>query len=228
MLVGIHQPHYLPWLRYFDKIARCDVFIVLDTVQFSKNGWQNRNRIKTASGTVLLTVPVLAALDETLDTLRIDNTQPWRKKHWRTIELSYAKAPHFADHASFLMDVYTREWDRLNDLNRHMLAYLVDALGIQTRVVHASQLEVPGTATERLVNLIKAVGGNRYYTGAFAMDAYLDRRLLEQAGIELQIQDWHAPEYPQLHGEFMMDLSIIDLIVNCGHMSLDILLGATS
>ncbi len=92
MLVAIHRLHYLPWLRYMEKIARCDVFVVLDNIKFNKNGWQNRNRIKTAQGEMLLTVPVAAKAGQRLDEVLIQNTEQWGKKHWRTIEQSCRRA----------------------------------------------------------------------------------------------------------------------------------------
>jgi len=227
IITGIHQLHYLPWLRYFAKIARTDVFIVLDNVQFNKNGWQNRNRVKTSAGATLLTVPVYEHYQQRLDEVRINNTAPWRKKHWATLEQAYRKAPYFDTHALFLKDTYAREWETLNALNRHMLEYFLQALGIPTRIWHASELDVPGTATERLINLIRAVGGTAYYSGAYALDAYLDAAALEAAGITLMLQQWEAPRYPQLHGAFLPDLSIIDLLMNCGPRALAILLGET-
>ena len=228
MLVGIHQLHYLPWLRYFEKIARSDVFIVLDNIQYGKNNWQNRNKVKTSGGVTLLTVPVVERLGQTLDQVKISPLAPWQRKHWRTIEQSYRRAPFFEEHAPFLQAVYHREWEYLNDLNRHMLDYFVRVLGITSRVVYSSELNVPGVATERLVNLIKAVSGDEYYSGAFAAQAYLDADMFRQAGIGLVFQEWHAPVYPQLHGEFAPDLSIIDLLLNCGPESLTILLSGGS
>jgi hypothetical protein len=225
MLVGIHQLHYLPWLRYFDKVARSDVFIALDTVQFNKNGWQNRNRIKTPQGAGLLTVPVLAKFGQRLDQVRINNAVPWRKKHWRSIEQNYGRAPFFGEFAAVLSSTYSRKWDDLNDINQHLLALFVEWLGLDTRIVYASELNVPGEATERLVNLVKSAGGTRYYSGAYAVEQYLDVSLLDKAGIGLELQTWQAPEYPQLHGEFVPDLSVLDLLMNCGPDSLGILLG---
>lgn len=225
MRVAIHQLHYLPWLRYFEKIARSDVFIALDNIQFTKNGWQNRNRIKTAAGATVLTVPVHVKLGQTLEAVRIDYGPPWRRKHWRAIEQSYSKAPFFREHAEFLADAYAREWTRLNALNRHMLTYFLQALGLTSRIVYGSELNPPGTATERLVNLIKAVGGDRYYSGTFAAEEYLDTRLFEDAGITVELQDWRPCPYRQLYGEFVPDLSIVDLLMNCGPDSLPILMG---
>jgi len=225
MRVGIHQLHYLPWLRYFEKIARSDAFVLLDDIQFSKNGWQNRNKVKTANGLAVLTVPVRMKAGQTLDEVRIHNDVPWRKKHLRTIEQAYARAPYFDAYVPFLRDVYGREWERLNDLNLRMLRFYLDALGIATPVYRSSELNVSGEATQRLVNLVKAVGGDAYYSGAFALDAYLDGALLEANGIALELQDWRAPEYPQLHGDFAADLSIVDVLMNCGPNALDVVCG---
>ncbi|MFA6241047.1 MAG: WbqC family protein [Candidatus Hydrogenedentales bacterium] len=228
MLASIHQLHYLPWLRYFEKIARADVFIVLDNIQYNKNGWQNRNRVKTAAGSVVLTVPVHAPLGCTLDEVGVDETQPWRRKHWSTLKQSYGKAPFFAEYAGFFEDVYGREWTKLNDLNRHMLTWFVETLGIDARVVYASELNVPGIATERLINLLKAVNADRYYSGAYALEQYLDAAQLEAAGIGLELQHWTAPVYPQSHGSFIADLSIVDLLFHCGPDSLHALLSETA
>lgn len=225
MLVGIHQLHYLPWLRYFEKIQRGDVFVVLDDIQFNKNGWQNRNKVKTANGVALLTVPVYMKAGQRLDEVRIHKDAPWRQKHYRTIAQGYGKAPYFKDYAAFLRETYARDWTFLNDLNRDMLAFFLDALGIDTPVVYSSDVRVPGTATERLVNLIKAVGGDAYYSGAYALETYLDAELLDRNGIALELQHWHAPEYAQRHGEFVPDLSVVDLLMNCGPDSLNVLCG---
>lgn len=228
MLVGIHQPHYLPWLRYFEKIARSDVFIVLDVVDYTKNGWQNRNKIKTQYGVSLLTVPVHAHLATPIHEIRIDNRTRWSRKHLTTILQSYAHAPYLAEHRPFLEDVYGRVWERLCDLNRYMLDYFLRVLGIQTAIRYASDMHVAGTATERLISLMQAAGGTRYYSGAYALEVYLDANQLQEAGIELVLQRWHPPVYPQLHGAFAADLSILDLLLNCGPASLRVLLGERS
>ena len=225
MVAGIHQSHYLPWLRYVEKIARCDIFIVLDDIQFTKNGWQNRNRIKTHQGPSLLTVPVHAGAAEALNTIRIDNTQSWRAKHLRAFEQSYGKSPHFEAHRPFLQDVYGRRWERLIDLNRYMLDYVLSVMGIDTPIRYSSQLHVEGTATERLVKLIKAVDATRYYSGAHAISEYLDAELMEESNIELVIQEWRSPVYPQLHGAYVPDLTIFDLLFNTGAEARRLLMG---
>jgi hypothetical protein len=216
MRVGIHQLHYLPWLRYLHKIMRCDVFVILDNIQFNKNGWQNRNRIKGAAGPVLLTVPVHAPYQASLDAVGIDTTHAWRRKHWNTIDQAYRKAPFFSQYAPRLEEIYAKEWHRLNDLNAAMLDLYFTALAIPTRIVYASTLGVPGEATDRLINLMRAVGGTRYYSGAYALQAYLDENRLRDENIALDLQEWASPVYPQLHGDYVPDLSIVDLLMNCG------------
>lgn len=225
MLVAIHQSHYLPWLRYIDKIHRADVFIVLDDVQFNKNGWQNRNKIKTAAGPSVLTVPVRSKSGQRLNEVQIDNHIAWRKKHWKTLEQNYSKSKFFGDYAPFFEETYAKEWTTLTELNRHMLEFYVQALSLTTPIVYSSDLRVPGIATERLVNLIQAVHGTTYYTGAYALDTYLDTDLLDRAGITLELQEWRAPEYTQLHGDFASDLAIVDLLMNHGPQSLEVLCG---
>ncbi len=224
MLVAIHQLHYLPWLRYFEKIARADVFVVLDNIQYNKNGWQNRNRVKAADGAALLTVPVLEHFGQRLDEVRINNAAPWRRKHWRSVAQHYAKAPHFHRYAPFLEETYARPWAYLNELNRHMLDWFLRELGIDTPIRYASTIPAPGEATERLANLIQALGGDTYYSGVHALDVYLDAALLEARGIGLKLQTWRAPGYPQLYGEFIPDLSALDLLMNCGTEALRIIL----
>lgn len=224
MLVGIHQPHYLPWPRYFEKVARSDVFIVLDNIQFSKNGWQNRNRIKTSAGSRTLTVPVVQRCGQNLSDTLIDNTQAWRKKHLASIQQAYAHAPCFSLYRNFLTDLYGREWELLNVLNRSMFEYFLAELGIATRIAYASELNVSGEATERLINLVKAVGGDTYYSGAYALDAYLSESQLQEAGIALRLQQWTPRVYSQLHGDFVPELATLDLMMNCGRDALDLIL----
>ena len=225
MVVGIHQLHYLPWLRYFHKIACSEVFVVLDNIQYNKNGYQNRNRIKTPQGPLMLSVPVFDRFGQSLDAVRIDNKRNWAAKHWRSIEQNYRRAPFFDAFAPALYSFYQQPSDSLNALNRAMLHFFLDALGITTPILYSSEMEAPGEATTRLVNLIRAAGGSTYLTGAYALDTYLDVEELANAGITLEIQAWKSVEYPQAHGPFVADLSIVDLLMHCGPQSRSVLLG---
>jgi WbqC-like protein len=225
MLVSIHQPHYLPWLRYFDKIARSDLFIVLDDVQYTKNGFQNRNKIKTAQGWTYLTVPIQKPTQRSILEIEIDNRTTWRDKHRRTLEMSYRKAPYFERYWPEWAALYEREWTHLAMLNRAMLMLLLRHLELRTPVVFSSDLPAQDQATERLAALCRAVGGDSYLSGRYAVEAYLDPAVLEAAGIRLAFQEWQAPTYGQLYpaAGFVPDLAIVDLLFNTGPCAREIL-----
>jgi len=226
MILAAHQLHYLPWLRYFHKIACSDTFVVLDNIQFNKNGWQNRNKIKTPAGASLLTVPVLQKFQQSLSQVRIDRRQPWARKHWGSLQFHYRRAPHFKDHEDFFRKIYDRPWERLNDLNYEILFYLLKTLGIHTRVIRSSELNLKGEATERLVGIAKELGARTYLTGSYAAQVYLDPKPFEREGIKLLYHEFDCLHYPQLYPEagFIPELSIVDLLFNCGPKSLEILL----
>ena len=226
MILAAHQLHYFPWLRYFHKIASVDTFVVLDNIQFNKNGWQNRNKIKGPAGEVILTVPILQKFQQALSEVRIDNKQPWRRKHLGALLSNYQKAAHFKDYEPFFREVYGKPWEVLNELNYEILLYLLKALGVRTRVLRSSELSLEGEGNQRLVNLCKELGARSYLTGTYAAQTYLDPDLFEREGIELLSQDYECPRYPQLYPEagFVSELSIIDLLFNCGPKSLEILM----
>jgi len=225
MMVAIHQLHYLPWLRYMEKIARADVFVVLDDVQFTKNGFQNRNKIKHANGWMYLTVPVRERAGQCLPEVEIADVKGWRESHWRSIETNYGRAAYFGQYAEMLREVYQRPWTHLNPLNWELLTKLCEAVGIQTPLVRSSELNLKSKATERLIEICNAVGADRYYSGSFAAEAYLDAAAMEAAGIALVLQDWTCPQYRQCfpRAGFMPDLSIVDLLMNEGAAGIGIL-----
>ncbi len=230
MRVGIHQPHYLPWLRYFEKIARSDVFIVLDDVQYEKNGFQNRNKIKTAQGWTYLTVPVKRPTLRPIHEIEIECSSGWREKHARALEMNYRKAPYFERYWPELNDLFQREWTHLAALNEAMMRLFMGQLGIETRLVNSRDIPTTGTSTDRLVELCRSVGGTEYLSGAYAVQAYLDPTAMEAAGIRLAFQEWTAPTYPQLYPSagFIPDLGVVDLLFNAGPRALELLLAAGS
>src|SRR5437660_11263510 len=135
MRIAIHQPQYLPWLGYLDKLDRADVFVVLDTVQFKKNEWQNRNRIRTAQGWQYLTVPVLHEFPQRLDQVRINNQIDWRRKHLTALEIHYRKAPHYDRYVPAFRALYSRDWERLAPLNTEMIPGWTETLGTTRKCV---------------------------------------------------------------------------------------------
>lgn len=225
LIVAIHQPHYLPWLRYFDKMARADLFIALDDVEFTRNGWQNRNRIKTASGPLILTVPVHQRLGQTILEVEISGGQGWARKHLATLRQAYAKAPHFARLEADLNELLAYPWDRLAELNMAMITLHQGWLGLSVPVIRSSSLGLQARGTARLIRLIQAVGGTGYLTGAHALGEYLDPRQFLRAGLELWVHEWSSPPYRQAHPKagLLGDLATLDLIAAEGPASLDLL-----
>lgn len=224
MKVAIHQPQYLPWLGYFDKIDQADCFVLLDDVQFKKNEWQNRNRIKTGTGWQWLTVPVLHRLHQQISEVRINQTVSWSRKHLQALISNYGSAPFFELYQPFFEEIYAREWMHLLDLNLATITYLVEALGIQTKMVMASSLPVPAEleATDRLVAICAALGADTYLSGVGGR-GYLDVSRFEQAGIRVLFQTFQTEPYPQRFEGFIPDLSVVDLLFNCNEQSLQIL-----
>jgi hypothetical protein len=225
MKVAIHQPHYLPWLGYLAKWAAADLFIALDTVQYAKNGWQNRNRIKTRDGGRWLTVPVRAHLGAPITDVAIDATQPWPRRHWRAIEQAYARAPFFPRYGERLASFYERKWSRLAPLAVASAEWLGRAVGITTPMRLASELGVTTTdPTGRLVALCRSVGADTYLAGPHGAE-YMDVSHFAAAGIRVLSQVYDHPIYPQLHGAFVPSLSALDALLMTGDAALSMLRG---
>jgi hypothetical protein len=224
MIAGIHQPQYLPWLGYFHKIAVSDVFILLDDVQFKKNEWQNRNRIRTPQGWQWLTVPVLHDFGQKISEVQINNRIPWREAHLKALCLNYKKAPFFEACIPHFEDIYARDWQRLGELNIFIVRKLVGLLGIATPLLISSDLGVAAANTQRLIQLCRKAGADTYLSGVDGKN-YMDLDLCLSSGISVTVQEFRHPQYPQLwagknNQEFLSHMSIIDLLFNCGPESL--------
>ena len=227
MVVTIHQPQYLPWLGYFDKISRVDVFVMLDNVQFKKNEWQNRNRICTAQGWQWVTVPVLHDFGTKINAIKIDNKRPWRDHHLKALELNYGKAPYFDLYFSRFQEILNQEWENLGDLNIHSIRVLMELLGIKTKVVLASQYEATEHKVLRLVDLCRHLKATAYLSGEGG-EKYLEEEHFEANDIDIITQKYEHPVYKQVwqnrnEGKFISHMSVVDLLFNCGPESLAIL-----
>ena len=214
------QPGYLPWLGFFDQLIRSDIFVFYDDVQFDKNGWRNRNRIKSPGGPQWLTVPVrVHSLSQLILETEIDNRQPWARKHTTTIKQLYAKAPYIKRYLPELEDLLSgRRWDLLVDLDLALIKLIATWLGIERRMVRASELNIKGDRSQRLLNICRKFNARQYVSGD-AAQGYLDVERFEQEGVEVQWQSYQHPIYPQQHGSFVPFLSTIDLLLNCGDES---------
>jgi hypothetical protein len=226
VIVSINQPAYLPWLGYFHRIAVSDLHIVLDHVQFEKNSFTNRNKVRTSNGWCWLTVPVKTSGrfgDLGINTLEIDNSTDWRRKHWETIRQNYGKAPYFAEHEPFFAKLFQSNWTRLVDLCHALTLYLLNAFDIHIPLRFSSQMQVDGTKGELVLNLCQVVGATTYLSGVLGRN-YLREDLFHKAGITVVYQDYHHPTYPQVYPGFEPYMSAIDLLFNCGPNSLEILM----
>lgn len=223
--VVVLQPSYLPWLGYFEQLAKADDFVYYDDVQYDKHGWRNRNRVKTSQGPQWLTVPVLThgQEDDSIRAARIDVRQPWARKHLMTLRTYYAKAPYFAEIYEPLAAMLQRDWQGIAALDEALISWIAGYLGLAPRVHRASDLGISGGKTERLVNLCRHFGADTYFSGRAATD-YLDMAQFEAAGIRVEFQDYHHPVYRQLYGDFVSHLSVVDLLFNEGPASSAILL----
>jgi len=232
MIVAAHQPLYLPWLGFFDKVAKCDRFVLMDDLQFTSQNYQNRNRVKVNNGTTWLTVPLVhRRRDERICDKEIMNRSSrrhhWQRRSWRTLTIHYGKARYFDHYAEALEQAYTRQWTRLLDLDTHLLTLMLGWLGIKTDIILASTLGLRGQRSDRILDMCTRLSATTYLSGAGGSREYLDVEKFNQAGIGISWQQFNHPTYPQRYPEigFLRYLSALDLLLNCGPTSADLLLG---
>lgn len=215
--VAILQSNYIPWKGYFDLINMVDDFVIYDSVQYTKNDWRNRNKIKTSGGLTWLTVPVKhEALDQTISNTLVANSI-WKKKHWKTISQNYAKASFFKEYKDQFEDFYLNDQsESLSDVNFRLIEIVSNILSISTNFHRSSDFYLEGDQTETLLNICKQVGGETYLSGP-AAKSYFNESLAEEKGINIEWMDYSGyPEYKQLYPPFEHGVSILDLIFNEG------------
>lgn len=215
MILSAHQPAYLPWLGYFDKIARSDVFIYLDTVQFEKNSFINRNQIKTAQGPLWLTIPVKAKgrTHSSLRITEIDDSQPWRSKHLKSIEMNYAKAPDFCECSPKIQKLINLPESNLSEYCFQQLQFWCHELDIKTPIVRSSALPVGSRKSDLVLDLCKHFDADYYLSGALGRN-YLVEDDFDKAGIKIEYQNYQSPVYSQLWGNFVPNLGVLDAWMN--------------
>lgn len=229
----ILQPSYIPWRGYFHQIAMADVFVFYDDVKYDKNGWRNRNRIKTPSGTRWITIPVLTAGLESRQTpireMCIDWSRNWNKVHWNTLTTYYARAPHFDRYAPLLEPFYAQRPVYLADFTIELTIFLARQIGIRhTQFVRSSTLPgIGGQKTARLIQLLTRLEADHYISGPSARD-YLDEECFERSGIRLEYMRYDYPEYEQLYPPYDPQVSILDLLFMTGPQALAYILGSSA
>ena len=224
-ILTAHQPVYLPWLGLFHKLALADEYVWYDDVQYQTKDWNNRNRIKTSTGPLWLSVPVQRTNHFSIKVgdILIDNTQPWARKHWRSIEHAYAKTLYFSQYADDVRSLYEKSWTRLADLNWEVLKFFMTAFDIVLPVGRLSNLAASGDKSGRVLDMCIELGADAYIFGAEGRN-YADIDAFHRAGVTPFFQDYAHPVYPQLSKPFVSHMSALDLLFNCGPESRGILL----
>jgi hypothetical protein len=213
MIISIHQPNYLPYYGYFNKIKNSDIFVFLDNVPFSKNSYINRNRIKTHDGIKWLTVPVInnnILNTEIKDVKIFDNN--WKWKHLKTIETNYKKTPNYIPIYDLLENIFAIKWDNIASLNETVITDICKYLNIKTTFVLASNLGVSGKSTDLLLNICKELKADTYLAGSSGIN-YIEEKKFTDSNISLIYQTFEHPIYNQHYGEFVYNLSILDMLM---------------
>ena len=229
MIAAIHQPNFLPYLGFFYKMLKADVFVMFTQAKFTKGGFINRNKIKTHIGSKWITVPILKTLDRVIEYTEIDKKTVWKRKHLKTFELNYSKAPFYNEVKERILDECYSYVDgyRINYISsfswmliNHILAYC----GIKKLIIGDYHIEDSETQTksgsERLINLVSNCGADTYLSGPSGR-SYLDESLFEKNGIKIIYSDFKHPVYPQLWGDFVPNLSVIDALFMKGPKALE-------
>ena len=221
MIVTIHQPHFLPWLGYLQRMAQADLFVLLDHVQFERANYQNRMRVLVDGEPRWMTVPVLQrSQKERILEKDIDNTRRWGASYFSTLRHAYREAPFFAQYAPELRAILETPWEKLVDLNAATLQFLRNAYGIRTPLVKSSELCVEGAKSDLVLSICKEVGATTFLGGLGGSRNYIDTAAFNREGIEVVWQAFRHPEYRQQGGKpFVPGLSSVDMLFSCGPRS---------
>lgn len=218
MIVAVHQPNYLPWLGYFHKMISCDLFVILDDVLHSRVAVTNKNKIKGPEGARLLIVP-LAKKRVPINEVTIYNESLWYKKHWDSLQTCYARASYWREYKNYFLPIYENPGEKLADLNLRLIQVIRELLNIQTPMVRSSQIRgIVGKKGTKIVNICKYFGADICLSGIGAR-TYNDEKEFEENNLRLVYQEFEHPVYTQLWGGFTPNLSVVDLLFNCGPYS---------
>jgi len=214
--VAAIQSSFIPWRGYFDFIDSVDQFVFLDDVQYTVRDWRNRNKIKTPKGAEWVTVPVIHdRREQRIDESRILQEGDWRKKIIGSWSCNYRAAKYYDTGLALLECVEDRSYSTISQLNISLIRRVCEYLDINTPMILSSELDLQGSKTERLIDMLKKLNATTYLSGPSA-DAYLDKDLFWQNGIRLEYKSYDYAPYPQLWGDFIGEVTVLDMIANCG------------
>ena len=211
-IISIHQSQYIPWFPYFYKIAVSDVFVVMDNVQYQKNGLQNRNKIRNREGDFWLTIPVTGHLDDLINNKQIADDN-WKMKHWKSIKSSYAKAPYWNLYSEQLELLYGENYRSLHDVNKCFFEFLLKVLRIETKIVYLSEMASTGSKSDLVLSICKELRASTYLSGTGGK-SYLIESDFRNENIDIKYIKSISPCYPQFQGNVIADLSILDMLFN--------------
>jgi len=221
-IISIHQPNYLPWLGFFKKISSSDVFVFLDDVQYEKNGWHNRNKIRTDNEWIWLTIPSNVKLGMKLNEVKINITPNWQKKHLKSIEINYSKATYFKKYWDELKEIYNSKHEFLFEFNLEIINFLMKKLNINTEIILSSKLNIKETNSDRILNICKKLDADIYISGSLGKN-YLQLKDFEKNKINVKFQNFKHPIYKQIYHPFIPNMAAIDLLFNKGEESAKII-----
>jgi len=201
MKVAIHQPNYFPWIGFFNKVSMADTLVILDSVQFERDGYTNRNKIKlpdSQKGWTWLTVPVgKGSSQKSILDVEIDNSQRWNDASLSAISRNYKSSPHLKEYSQLIDGIYEQDWDNLCDMNIFIMRELFDVLGLKPRIIRSSELDIKSKKGDLILDICKEVGGTEYISG-ISGKKYMDMARAEEYGIKVTYQDFKHPVYDQV------------------------------
>jgi len=215
-VIGIHQPGYLPWLGFFKKMLNSDIFVYFDDVSFVKNNYYNRNLIRTNAGPLQLTIPIRMDEESKINDVKIDTSKNWQIKHKKSLLHNYSKTKYFNNYSNFIEELYEKKFEKLIDINIEIIEFLKKEFGIKTKTVFSSELNVTGSASERILEICKLMDAEKYITGTVWAKKFLSIQDFKDNNISVEFQEFIHPEYKQLDNNFIPNMASIDLLFNEG------------
>lgn len=217
MLVAAHQPLFIPWIGYFDKICKVDKFVIADNVQFTTSGWIRKNSIKTSNGTTAITVPVKQTLGTLIKDVIFDyNNRDWKTKHLKVFQHNYSRAKYYKSIMPEIREIYRKECNFLCEFNIQLIKYILNFLNIKTGILLASEIGVVGHKNDLIIDICQKTHADSFMLGMGGSNVYADQNRIASAGIKIVPQNFVHPIYDQLWGPFISHLSILDLLFNEG------------
>lgn len=224
MICTVHQPNYLPYLGFFEKAYRSDVFVLYDTTQFKKNDWQNRNKLCSGNGWQWISMPILHNFGQKINEVKIKDPEKSLLKNWRSIQVIYSKAPFYKQYSPVFEGIYHSKVEFISELNCKIIIAAAESLGLKTKFINSSELpKIESTSTQALIDLTRLAGADTYISGGEGIN-YLNMDLWNSTGLKIMFQKYHHPVYKQFNSpEFQPYMNILDLLFNCGEESLEII-----